>query len=69
MTSDIAEAEFIEHFVNHMVLMGGTEFSDGTSIEEYAREVAPLYWAEADHRADGPEECAEADIDCWEYSE
>ncbi|MDK8874718.1 hypothetical protein [Paracoccus sp. SSJ] len=67
MTGDITEAEFIERFVNHMVLIGGTEFADGSSIEAYAREAAPTYWAEVDQREDGPEACAQADISCWEY--
>lgn len=65
---DMTETAFIERFVNHMVLVGGTEFADGSSIEEYAREVAPTYWANSDQREDGPEACADADMDCWEYA-
>ncbi|MDQ7775287.1 MAG: hypothetical protein Q4615_04890 [Paracoccus aminovorans] len=64
--TDIAEAEFIERFVNHMVLIGGTEFADGSSIKEYALEVAPTYWAEPGQREDGPEACAAADFSHWE---
>lgn len=65
---ELTREMFIERFVNHMVLVGGTEFADGSSIEEYAREVAPTYWEDADQREDGPEACAEGDIDCWDYA-
>lgn len=68
MTDPITEEEFTVRFVKHMVLLGGDQFDDGSSIEEYAREVAPLYWREDHQREDGPEACAEADFDCWEYS-
>ena len=69
MADEIAKAEFIERFIAHMVKMRGPEFDDGSSIAEYARETAPLYWAEEYQREWGPEECAEADMDCWEYGD
>lgn len=58
--------EFTERFVAELVTLGGDTFSDGGSVAEYAREVAPLYYAEDYQREDGPEACAEADFDCWE---
>jgi len=58
--------EFTEAFVKEMIRLGGETFSDGSSVEEYAQEVAPLYFAEDWQREDGPEACAEADFDCWE---
>lgn len=68
MSEQLTEAEFIERFVARMLSYGAT-FADGSSIEEYAREIAPTYWAHVDQREDGPEECAEADMDCWEPAE
>ncbi|PQV52867.1 hypothetical protein LX70_03973 [Defluviimonas denitrificans] len=59
--------EFTERFVKEMVRLGGETFADGSSVAEYARETAPLYYAEDYQREEGPEACAEADIDCWEY--
>lgn len=61
----ITRDEFIERFVARM-LRAGPAFADGSSIEEYAREVAPTYWGEESQREDGPESCAEGDMDCWE---
>lgn len=58
--------EFCARFVTHMLAMAPfAEFSDGDTVEKYARETAPLYFDNSDQRADGPEECAEADISCW----
>lgn len=59
--------EFTERFVKEMIRLGGETFADGSSVAEYARETAPLYFAEDYQREEGPEACAEADIDCWEY--
>lgn len=64
------QADFVGAFVAYMVAQsggsGGT-FADGSLIEDYARCVALLYWESDDERADGPEECAQADMDCWEH--
>lgn len=64
----LTQEEFIDRFAARMLKIG-TTFSDGTSVDEYARKVAPIYWAEKDQREDGPEACAEADMDCWEGSD
>jgi hypothetical protein len=61
----ISREEFIERFVKHMLSAAGATFNDGSSIEEYAREIAPTYWGEKSQREDGPESCAEGDMDCW----
>lgn len=68
MTDEITKEEFIERFVAELVRLGGEVFNDGSSIAEYGREVAPSYWDEDYQREEGPEACAEADRDCWEYS-
>jgi len=60
----LTREEFIERFVAEMVSYGAT-FDDGTSVEEYAREIAPTYWDNEDQRAEGPEECAQADMSYW----
>jgi len=59
------EAEFVNRFISHMLKMAGPRFDDGTSVEMYAREVAPSYWEEPAQRPDGPAECAESDMFYW----
>lgn len=58
--------EFCRRFKAEMIRLGGEKFDDGSSIAEYADETAPTYWAEPDQRAEGPEECAAADVSYWE---
>lgn len=62
----LTEAQFIDRFVAHCLAhCGGTHFDDGTPIADYAREVAAICWKDPTSRADGPEACAEADMDYW----
>lgn len=62
----MSKEEFCAQFVAHMLKQAPFQkFDDGGTVEEYARETAPLYWDNPDQRAEGPEECAEADISCW----
>lgn len=65
---ELTEAQFVQRFVSHMATTAGGTFSDGSSIEDYAKEAAPAYWQDVCCRLDGPEACAEADIDCWEHA-
>lgn len=64
------EAERVEwcaRFVTYMVDHAGFEkFNCGMPVREYAEMAAPLYYASKDQREDGPEACADADMDCWE---
>lgn len=63
----MTEAKFVEDFTRHVLsLCGFVNFADGYPVERYCRETAPLYYREDYQRADGPEVCAEADMDCWE---
>lgn len=57
--------EFCRRFKAHMLKVAGETFDDGTSIAEYADDLAQTYWDEPSQRADGPEECAAADISYW----
>lgn len=66
MTESLTRDEFIERFVKRMVDVAGPAFADGSSIEEYARIAAGTYFDDPDQRRDGPEACAESDMDCWE---
>ncbi|GEP00512.1 hypothetical protein [Methylobacterium haplocladii] len=60
------KAEFCRRFVAYMVKRAGfTHFDDDKSVEEYAQETAPTYWADKDQRQEGPEECADADMSYW----
>ena len=56
--------EFCARFKAYMLKAGET-FDDGSSIAEYADDVAPSYWEDEDMRVDGPEACAAADMDYW----
>jgi hypothetical protein len=61
----ITKEEFVKRFVAHMLAVAGPQFDDGESIEDYALETAPTYWAEDYQRAEGPEACADADMSYW----
>ncbi|MAU19188.1 MAG: hypothetical protein CMH13_01485 [Martelella sp.] len=58
--------EFIDRFVKKMVEVAGERFTDGHSIADYAKEIAPTFFDDPSQRVEGPESCALADIDCWE---
>ena len=44
---------------------GFTHFDDGASVSEYCVEVARSYYEEPDYREEGPEACADSDMDYW----
>ena len=51
--------EFIERFTNRFTsALGPTFADDGSSVEEYARSIAPSYYEASDLRGGGPEVCA-----------
>lgn len=68
---EITKEEFCARFVARiMAKTGGGNFQDdedgpGESIEAYAKETAPTYWEDRSQRAEGPEECADADMSYW----
>jgi len=66
MSEAISREEFIERFVKRMIEVAGATFSDGSSIEEYARATAGTYFDDPDQREEGPEACAKSDRDYWE---
>lgn len=57
--------KFLTRFKAHMLKRAGETFDNGDSIADYADETGPTYWDDPDQRADGPEACAEADMECW----
>ena len=62
----IEQAEFIRRFIARMITMAPfAAFDDGTLVADYAAEVASTYWEDPDQRAEGPEECADADMCYW----
>ena len=62
MTRDEFCARFIAEMMTELAIFDGTE----AELRDYAEEVAPTYWEEADQREDGPEACARSDIGYWE---
>lgn len=61
----LKQEEFCARFKAHMLKYGGLIFDDGSSIADYAEEVAPTYWEDESQRRDGPESCADADMSYW----
>ena len=60
------KSKWIDDYVAYTLkTCGFTHFDDGSPVESYAREVAESYWADQDFRADGPEVCADSDMDYW----
>lgn len=53
----IAEAPF-ERFKN-------PDGTDSDTVAGYADWISKEYWFNADQRAEGPEECADADMSYW----
>jgi hypothetical protein len=66
MSETISRDEFIERFVKRMIEVAGATFADGSSIEEYARDTAGTYFDDPSYREEGPEACAESDMEYWE---
>lgn len=67
MMAELTQEEFCARFKAHMLKRAGATFDDGESIADYADETAPTYWEdEAWLRKEGPEACADADMDYWE---
>ena len=65
-TETLTEAQFVERFTAHCLkLCGFTHFDDGQPVSEYCADVAPSYYADPDYRDEGPEACAESDMDYW----
>jgi hypothetical protein len=64
-TPTISKDEFCARFKARMIAMAGEKFDDGESIADYADETGPTYWNEPSQRAEGPEECADADMSYW----
>jgi|VirMetMinimDraft_7_1064189.scaffolds.fasta_scaffold00089_29 hypothetical protein len=63
----MTEQEFCDRFTAEMLRLAGRKtFDDGSSIEEYARGTAPSYYADQHQDGESPEDCADADMDCWE---
>jgi len=64
--TDLTEEEFTKRFTAHALKQCGfTHFDDGTSVSDYCAEVGPSYWKDKNYSSEGPETCAEADMDYW----
>ena len=58
--------EFTSRFTAEAKRISGIEtFDDGTSVDDYCKEVAGSYHADPLYREDGPEACAESDVSYW----
>jgi hypothetical protein len=63
---EITKDEFCTRFVNLMMRYERTFNGTEAELRAYAEETAPTYWDDLYQRAEGPEECAEADLSYWE---
>lgn len=61
----ISKPEFFARFKHRMLMRLGPKTAKGEDVASYADVAAHLYWDEPDLRVDGPEECADLDIECW----
>jgi hypothetical protein len=62
---ELTKEAFCARFRARMLARAGVTFGDGGSIAEYADQAAPTYFDDAAQRAEGPEECADADMSYW----
>ena len=63
-------AETLEEFTRRFTaeakrIAGFDTFDDGTSVDEYCKDVAASYHADLLYRDVGPEACAESDVSYW----
>lgn len=65
MNEPLTKDEFCARFKARMLEQRET-FDDGSSVADYADEIAPTYYADH-HMKDGssPELCADSDMDYW----
>lgn len=63
---EMTEAEFTAAFVAWFRAQQHRILSSPDEIEQYARASAPIYWSSPQARKEGPEACAESDLECWE---
>lgn len=64
--SAMSRDEFLRRFKARMLDRAPfAKFDDGTSVAEYADGIGPTYFDEVEQRAEGPEECADADMSYW----
>lgn len=62
----MTQSEFCNRFVDSVTKYAGfREFGDGEDVAAYAGRIAATYWEEPDLRSEGPEACAEAEVDSW----
>lgn len=59
-TTEITRDEFLGRFKRRLRDILGEHYD-----AKYVDEIAPTYWNEPNQRADGPEECAEAEAHEW----
>lgn len=58
--------EFTRRFTAEAKRIAGFDtFDDGTTVDDYCKEVAPSYHASPLYRDEGPEACADADVSYW----
>ena len=59
-TAEITREQFIDRFKIRLRDILGESYDF-----KYVDEIAPTYWNDPDQRAEGPEECAEAEASEW----
>jgi hypothetical protein len=64
--AELTLEQFTERFVTHMCKVAGfTHFDDGMAVCDYADSVVASYFNDPDRRDEGPETCAEEDMEYW----
>jgi len=58
--------EFTRRFILEAKRLAGFDtFDDGTTVDDYCKDVAASYYSDQFYRDDGPEVCAESDVSYW----
>jgi hypothetical protein len=61
----ISKDDFAQRFTAEMLRLVGPATADGQSVAEYAEITWESYWRDPRFRQDGPEACANIDLEEW----
>ncbi|MCC4295806.1 hypothetical protein [Brevundimonas aurantiaca] len=63
--TELSREDFEARFVAEMMTYASVYDGYENELRDYAVSIASSYYDEPDQRADGPEECARADVGYW----
>lgn len=63
---DISRVDFRARFTADLVKLAGPKDAHGEDTASYAHQWADSYYDDPYMKDETPEDCAQADFDCWE---